>query len=102
VHYYFNLRQGNPVKVSRFLPLEQLGKAAGWRPDPTRLAALTVDEHYIAVSQDAAWPSYSPAERALVMVNKKIRLLRDYQVLGIHALQKAASLLLLRFLFEII
>ena len=29
VHYYWNLRQGNPVKVSRFLPLEELGKAAG-------------------------------------------------------------------------
>ena len=28
VHYYWNLRQGNPVKVSRFLPQEQLGKAA--------------------------------------------------------------------------
>ncbi len=100
VHYYWNLRQGNPVKVSRFLPLEQLGKAAEWRPDPARLAAVTVDENYIAVSQDAAWLSYSPADRALVMVNKKIRLLRDYQVLGIRALQKAASLLLLRFLFE--
>ena len=33
VHYYWNLRQGNPVKVSRILPLEQLGKAAEWRPD---------------------------------------------------------------------
>ena len=31
VHYYWNLRQGNPVKVSRCLPLEQLGKAAEWR-----------------------------------------------------------------------
>jgi type I restriction enzyme R subunit len=100
VHYYWNLRQGNPVKVSRFLPLEQLGKAAEWRPDPARLAAVTVDENYIAVSQDAAWFSYSPADRALVMVNKKIRLLRDYQVLGVRALQEAASLLLLRFLFE--
>jgi type I restriction enzyme, R subunit len=100
VHYYWNLRQGNPVKVSRFLPLEQLGKAAEWRPDPARLAAVTVDENYIAVSQDAAWLSYSPADRALVMVNKKIRLLRDYQVLGVRALQEAASLLLLRFLFE--
>lgn len=37
VHYYWNLRQGNPVKVSRFLPLEQLGKAAEWRPDSARL-----------------------------------------------------------------
>lgn len=54
VHYYWNLRQGNPVKVSRFLPLEELGKTAGWRPDSGRLGAISVDENYIAVSQDAA------------------------------------------------
>ena len=100
VHYYWNLRQGNPVKVSRFLPLEQLGKAAEWRPDAARLAAVMVDENYIAVSQDAAWLTYSPADRATVMVNKKIRLLRDYQVEAVRALQRAASPALFRFLFE--
>jgi type I restriction enzyme R subunit len=100
VHHYWNLRQGNPVKVSRFLPLEQLAKAAEWRPDSARLAAVTVDENYIAVSQDAAWLTYSPADRAAVMVNKKIRLLRDYQIDAIRALQKAASPSLHRFLLE--
>jgi type I restriction enzyme R subunit len=91
VHYYWNLRQGNPVKMSRFLPLEQFGKAADWKPDSARLAAVTVDENYIAVSQDAAWLTYSSAERATAMVNKKIRLLlRDYQVAaGLKALQQA-------------
>ena len=44
VHWYWNLRQGNPVKVSRFLPLEELGKASEWRPDPARLASAVVDE----------------------------------------------------------
>ena len=100
VHYYWNLRQGNPVKVSRFLPLEQLGKAAEWRPDPARLASAVMDENYIAVSQDAAWLSYSPADRAALMVNKKIRLLRDYQLDAVHALQRAASGGKDRFLFE--
>ncbi len=91
VHYYWNLRQGNPVKVSRFLPLEELGKAAEWRPDSARLASVAVDENYVAVSQDAAWRTYPDADRAAVMVNKKIRLLREYQVAAVHALQKAAS-----------
>jgi type I restriction enzyme, R subunit len=100
VYYYWNLRQGNPVKVSRFLPCEQLGKAAEWRPDPVRLAAEFVDENYIAVSQDAAWLRYSAAERREVQVNKKIRLLRDYQVAAVHALQKAAAPQKHRFLFE--
>ena len=100
VHYYWNLRQGNPVKVSRFLPLEQLGKAAEWRPDSARLAAVTVDENYIAVSQDAAWLTYSPPERASVMVNKKIRLLRDYQVRGDSRAAKGCFADKHRFLFE--
>ena len=100
VHYYWNLRQGNPVKVSRFLPLEQLGKAAEWRPDAARLAAVSVDENNIAVSQDAAWLSYSPHDRAAAMVNKKIRLLRDYQTDAIRALQETASPSQHRFLFE--
>jgi len=100
VHYYWNLRQGNPVKVSRFLPLEQLGKAAEWRPDSTRLAAVTLDENYIAISQDSAWLSYPPVDRAAAMVNKKIRLLRDYQVEAMRALQTAASPSQHRFLFE--
>jgi type I restriction enzyme R subunit len=61
---------------------------------------MAVDENYIAVSQDAAWLTYSSADRALVAVNKKIRLLRDYQVAAVHALQKAASPNKHRFLFE--
>jgi len=100
VHYYWNLRQGNPVKMSRFLPLEELDKAAEWRPDSATLAAVTVDENYIAVSQDSAWLTYSPADRATAMVNKKIRLLRDYQVAAARALQQAALPGNHRFLFE--
>jgi type I restriction enzyme R subunit len=80
--------------------LEELGKTAEWRPDSARLAAMAVDENYIAVSQDAAWLTYTTADRALVAVNKKIKLLRDYQIAAIHALQKAASPDSHRFLFE--
>ncbi len=100
VHYYWNLRQGNPVKMSRFLPLEELGKSAEWRPDSARIAGVAVDENYIAVSQDAKWPGYSAAERAEVAVNKKIRLLRDYQIAAVRALQQSALPGKHRFLFE--
>lgn len=100
VHYYWNLRQGNPVKMSRFLPLEELGKAAAWRPDAGRLANFAVDENFIAVSQDGKWLGYGPAERAEVAVNKRIRLLRDYQLAAVRALQQAALPGKHRFLFE--
>jgi len=100
VHWYWNLRRGNPVKVSRFLPLEELGKASEWRPDPARLASVEIDETYIAVSQDSAWLTYSAADRETIKVNKKIRLLRDYQLDAIRELQNAAADGKDRFLFE--
>ena len=100
IHYSWNLRPGNPVRVSRFLPLEELGKAPEWRPDSTRLAAGVVDENYIAVAQNVAWPTCSAAERATATVNKKIRLLRGYQVTAVRALQQAALPGKHRFLFE--
>jgi type I restriction enzyme R subunit len=100
VHWYWNLRQGNPVKVSRFLPLEELGKASEWRPDSKRLASVEIDENYIAVSQDSAWVTYSGADRETIQVNKKIRLLRDYQLDAMRALQNAAAGGKDRFLFE--
>ena len=100
VHWYWNLRQGNPVKVSRFLPLDELGKASEWRPDSARLASVAVDENYIAVSQDAAWLTYSAADRDTIQINKKIRLLRDYQLDAVRELQRAAGQGKDRFLFE--
>lgn len=100
VHWYWNLRQGNPVKVSRFLPLDELGKASEWRPDPARLGSVEIDENYIAVSQDSQWLNYSAADRETIRVNKKIRLLRDYQLDAIRALQRAATDGKDRFLFE--
>src|SRR6266487_2126055 len=100
VHWYWNLRQGNPVKVSRFLPLEELGKASEWRPNSARLASVAIDENYIALSQDSAWLTYSAADLTTFMVNKKIRLLRDYQLDAVHALQDAATGGKNRFLFE--
>src|SRR5690606_2390528 len=91
LHYYWNLTQGNPVRVSRFLPAAELGQAATWQPDGARLASVPVDETYVAVSQDAAWSTYSEAEKREIGVNKKIRLLRDYQIAAVRALQKTAA-----------
>ncbi|MFT3868901.1 MAG: DEAD/DEAH box helicase family protein [Nibricoccus sp.] len=100
VHYYWNLRQGNPVRVSQFLPADKLGQTAKWQPDAQRLASVNVDENYIALSQDSAWLTYAATERAEVAVNKKIRLLRDYQIAAVKALQFAALPGKHRFLFE--
>jgi len=100
IHYYWNLHQGNPTKITRFLPLDDLGRSQEWKPDSKRLKSISVDENYIAVSQDSNWLKYSPEEKPRVMKNKKIRLLRDYQLEAVRALQNSATPDQHRFLFE--
>jgi type I restriction enzyme R subunit len=100
IHYYWDLSQGNPTRLSHLLTLEQLGEASRWNPDPQKLIETKVDEHYIAISQDAGWLGYTAAQRELARVNHNIKLLRDYQVDAAVALQKAYAKGKNRFLFE--
>ena len=100
IHYYWDLTQGNPTRVSHFLSLEQLGEASKWSPDPQKLIETKVDENYIAVSQDAGWLNYLPAQRETVRLDQNIKLLRDYQVAAAAALQKSYAKGNNRFLFE--
>lgn len=100
VHYYWDLRLGNPTRVSHLLSLAQLGEATKWNPDPAVLVGMKVDENYIALSQDAAWLSHTQEQKQLGMVNQKIKLLRDYQLDAVAALQKAYDRGQRRFLFE--
>jgi type I restriction enzyme R subunit len=100
VHYYWDLTQGNPTRISHLLSLEQLGEASRWNPDPQKLIETKVDENYIAVSQDAGWLNHTPAQRDIVRVNQNIKLLRDYQLDAVVALVKAYAKGKNRFLFE--
>jgi type I restriction enzyme R subunit len=100
LHYYWDLTQGNPTRVSHFLSLEQLGEASRWNPDPQKLIETKVDENYIAVSQDANWLNYPTAQRETVRLDQNIKLLRDYQIAAAIALQKSYAKGNNRFLFE--
>lgn len=100
VHYYWDLEQGNPTAISRLLSIDQLGEAGRWRPVPEKMKVIPVTADYIAVSQDAKWPNYSVEQRKDALVNKGIRLLRDYQVEAAQALQKEYVGGKRRFLFE--
>ncbi|MDB6026779.1 MAG: type iii restriction protein res subunit, type restriction enzyme subunit [Verrucomicrobiales bacterium] len=100
IQYYWDLSHGNPTRISHLLSLEQLGEASRWNPDPQKLTEAKVDENYIAVSQDAGWLNHSPTQRDIVRVNQNIKLLRDYQLDAVVALQKAYAKGKNRFLFE--
>lgn len=100
VHYYWDLEQGNPTAISRFLSLKQLGEAGKWQPVPEKMKAVQVTDDYIAVSQDAKWPSYSKEQQQDAKDNKGVRLLRDYQIEAAQVLQKEYVEGKRRFLFE--
>jgi type I restriction enzyme R subunit len=100
VHYFWDTLQGNPTRISHFLSLEQLGLASKWEPNPQAFINTSVDENYIAVSQDPLWLTYSNEEKKNALVNKKIKLLRDYQVEAVKVIQKAYSKNTNRFLLE--
>ena len=89
VHYYWDLEQGNPTVISRFLSLKQLGEAGRWQPNPEKMKSIGVTADYIALSQDAKWRSYSEAEQKDALVNKGVRLLRGYQIEAAKVLQNA-------------
>ncbi len=69
VHYYWDLEQGEPIIISRFYSLQQLGEAKAWNPDPRKMLNQPVDEDYIAMSQDTRWKSYGEVEKQLVRLN---------------------------------
>ena len=87
------LLESAPGKYGQGVALPAAGttrQAAEWRPDSTRLASVKVDENTSRYRR-IRLASYSPADRAAVMGTSEIRLLRDYQIEAMRALQKAAS-----------
>lgn len=101
LHYFWDLEEGNPTRISHFLSPANLGNAQAWQPKPKALAAATIDETYIAVSQEPRWGSLTPDERKTAQEDKGVRVLRDYQVEAVKALQTAFGKGKRRFLFEL-
>jgi type I restriction enzyme R subunit len=100
IHYYWDLLNGNPIRMSKFLSIEELGVAQKWQPNLEGMASLHIDESYVAVSQDSNWLSYSDEEKKLAKINKSIRVLRDYQLDAVYIIKKEYSKGQRRFLLE--
>lgn len=101
IHYFWDLEEGNPTRISHFLSPNNLGKAQAWQPKPKALTAVTIEETYIAVSQEPRWALLTPDERKVAQEDKGVRVLRDYQVEAVKALQTAFGKGKRRFLFEL-
>jgi len=106
IHYLWDTEKGNPEIIIKFPTQESLIKFSEYNPNPKSLALEKVEEDYIALSQDSnfknnpIWISGTEEEKTDFFVSSGIRILRDYQVDSIHAIQKAAKKDKTRYLLE--
>ncbi len=103
-HYLWDMQFGNPEPISSFPTLESLEEDKEWTPDADALANEEVKSIYIAESQMPdikMHPDYVNEDRRKEFVEKnKLKILRNYQIRAIQAVQKSAKNGNKRFLLE--
>ena len=103
-HYLWDMQFGNPEPISSFPSLASLEDERKWIPDVDALVNEEVTNIYIAESQMqelATHPDYVNEEtRREFIDSNKLKILRNYQVNAIKAVQKAANNNKKRFLLE--
>ena len=103
-HYLWDMQFGNPEPISSFPSLSSLEDEKKWIPDVDALVNEDVSRTYIAESQMPEiklHPDYiNESTRKEFIDRNKLKILRNYQVHAIQAVQKAASNGKKRFLLE--
>lgn len=106
MHYFWNLEKGNPEMITSFPDYESLINSKALTGNITALTEMNIDKYFIAVSQDpsltqsSAWKSGDDKVLFDYCMDKGIRVLRDYQMAGIKAVQKSIEAGNTRFLLE--
>lgn len=104
LHYFWDLKQGNPQQISSFPTPESLTSYVEFQPDGEKLAGEPVERDYIVRTQLpgyqdlAGWKN--EAERSVFVEKNHLRFLREYQLRAVKALQAAVREGKSRFLFE--
>ena len=104
-HFLWDMKEGNPEPISHFPTLKSLQDLSEYKIQPETLSSSTVDETYIAQSQIPDFtssPEYLEGgdARKLYLERNKLKIMRNYQVQAIHAIQHAASEGKQRYLLE--
>ncbi len=103
-HYLWDMQFGNPEPISSFPSLSSLEDEKKWVPDVDALANEEVSKTYIAESQMPeikTHPDYINEDTRKEFIEKnKLKILRNYQVNAIKAVQKSAGNGKKRFLLE--
>ncbi len=104
LHYFWDLAQGNPHVITRYPSPDSIKGYHRFQPDPRRLITEAVAKDYIVLTQmpgyasEAGWKK--PEERSAFIEKNRLRLLRDYQLRAVRAIQDAVAEGSSRFLFE--
>lgn len=105
VHYFWDLKKGNPKPIYKFPSPSEIGAIKEWKPDREALANEIVPIDYVATIQ---MPDYSErpgwngsVENSTDFIwNNGLRFLRHYQLNAVKHLQEAVRDGKDRFLFE--
>ena len=105
VHYFWDLKKGNPKPIYKFPSPSEIGAIKEWKPDREALANEVVSNDYIATIQ---MPDYAQrlgwngsVENSTDFIwNNGLRFLRYYQLNAVKHLQEAVRDGKDRFLFE--
>jgi type I restriction enzyme R subunit len=105
VHYWWDLKKGNPKPILKFPSVEEIGAVKEWKPDREALATEEINDDYIVTiqmpdyAQRPSWNGTVESSKDFIWRNK-LRFLRKYQINAIKHLQRAVYEGKDRFLFE--
>lgn len=104
LHYFWDVENGNPTIITTLPTPESFKQYKNFTPNKDRLIDESFDNDYIALTQDpnyAANPAYiNPITRGDYFDQTGVRIMRDYQVRALRAIQTAVKDGAMRFLFE--
>ena len=106
MHYFWNLEKGNPEMITVFPDYDSLVNSKALTSSTTAITEMNIDKYFIATSQDptltqsSAWKSGNDELLFNYCWDKGIRVLRDYQLNGIKAVQNSIASGNTRFLLE--
>lgn len=103
-HYFWNIYKGNPQIITSFPSYESLKESKAINADPSKLVNEEITAEYIAVIKNPNYkdsPEYINEDtRSKFLWDNGIRMLRQYQINALKALQNSVKQGNQRFLFE--
>ena len=106
MHYFWNLEKGNPEMITVFPDYKSLKKSKALTSNITAITEMSIDKYFVALSQDptltlsSAWKSNDDEVIKKYCIDKGLRVLRDYQLNAVKAVQNSIAAGNTRFLLE--